>query len=88
MGFAFSPKEAYKTGEDRMEELREFNTRHGHLNISTNNPEVGEFIGRQRHQYKMLFDGMESLMTDDMIAIPEKFWALSGAPKTGKIQAL
>lgn len=72
VGFVFRQKDGYLAFEHRVEELRQFKALHGHLNITTKHPELGEFIGRQRKQYKWRMNGQKSPMSDERIAILEE----------------
>jgi hypothetical protein len=70
LGFVFLPKGgSYRTWNDRVEELRQFMAQHGHLNITTTHPELGEFVSRQRNDYRRRLDGLQSPMTDEKYQI-------------------
>jgi hypothetical protein len=51
IGFEFNKRGSYKTWDQRIDQLREFKEKHGHINIPVTNPELGEFVGRQRANY-------------------------------------
>ena len=51
IGFEFNKRGNYKTWDQRIDQLREFKEKHGHINIPVTNPELGEFVGRQRANY-------------------------------------
>jgi hypothetical protein len=60
IGFAFRQKGSYKTWERRIEELKRYKAIHGNLNsITISHPELGEFVGRQRKQYREYCDGQK-----------------------------
>jgi hypothetical protein len=60
IGFAFRQKGPYKTWEQRIEELKRYKAIHGNINsISICHPELGEFVGRQRKQYREYCDGQK-----------------------------
>ena len=68
IGFLFRQKEAYKTWEERMKELVEFVEAGNDINeIPTSHPEMGEFVSRQRKEYRRWVDGLKTAMTKDRI---------------------
>jgi predicted RNA-binding protein YlxR (DUF448 family) len=70
LGFVFLPKGgSYRTWNDRVEELRQFMAQHGHLNVTTTHAELGEFVSRQRNDYRKRLDGLQSPMTDEKCQI-------------------
>lgn len=54
IGFEFAKRGNYKTWEQRIDQLREFKQKNGHINIPVTHPELGEFVGRQRANYNKL----------------------------------
>lgn len=54
IGFEFGKRGNYKSWEQRVEQLREYKKIHGHVNIPVSDPNLGEFLSRQRIQYAKL----------------------------------
>jgi hypothetical protein len=69
LGFEFSQRGCYQNFHDRIEQLKQFKAQHGHLNITTSHPELGEFISRQRWDHRRRQDGFSSPMTDERCKI-------------------
>uniref|UniRef100_A0A7S3QCI5 Helicase-associated domain-containing protein n=1 Tax=Chaetoceros debilis TaxID=122233 RepID=A0A7S3QCI5_9STRA len=57
LGFNFSKRKEYLRWPDRLEQLRQYKVKHGHLNISVTDVELGEFVGRTRVEYAKYIDG-------------------------------
>lgn len=67
LGFNFAPHTETVPWEDRLETLRKYQEKHGHLRISTDDPEMGPFIRRLRTQYRYREEGKQSSMTDERV---------------------
>jgi len=65
IGFIFNPRPAYMKWEDRMDQLLIFKEKHGHLRVPVTDPDIGEFVARQRVEYAKLMSGKPSGMTQD-----------------------
>ena len=71
LGFVFSagkriiipPKHMQKTWDERFAELLQYKTAHGHTIVPQSYPGLGEWVHRQRKDYKALRDGKPSKMT-------------------------
>jgi hypothetical protein len=72
IGFEFNKRGSYKTWDQRIDQLREFKEKHGHINIPVTNPELGEFVGRQRANYNKFKNNEKTSMTAERIAILEE----------------
>lgn len=64
IGFVFNPRSAYLRWEERMDQLRAFKIQHGHLRVPVTDPEIGEFVARQRVEYAKFNDGKPCNMTE------------------------
>ena len=69
LGFEFSQRGSYQNFNDRIEQMKQFKAQHGHVNIPTSHPELGEFVSRQRWDYRRRQDGFPSPMTDERCKI-------------------
>jgi len=59
-----------KTWDERLEELRQFRSEHGHCVVPilyVDNPKLGHWVNSQRTSYKYLQEGKPSSLTDDRI---------------------
>jgi hypothetical protein len=54
IGFEFAKRGHYRSWEQRVEQLREHKAKYGNINIPVTDPELGEFVGRQRVNYNKL----------------------------------
>jgi len=54
IGFEFGKRGTYKNWEQRVEQLKEYKEKNGHVNIPVTDPELGEFVSRQRVNYNKL----------------------------------
>jgi len=61
LGFNFSPRNPYVKWEKRVEQLKAWKQQHGHLRIPVTDPELGEFVARQRVDYQKYLEGKETL---------------------------
>ena len=52
IGVEFNRRPKYLTFDERVAQLREFKEKNGHINIPVTNEEFGEFMGRQRADYR------------------------------------
>jgi len=57
LGFNFSKRKEYLRWPDRLEQLRQYKLKHGHLNISVADVELGTFVARTRVEYAKYMDG-------------------------------
>lgn len=64
IGFSFNPRSRYHKWEERMQQLRQFKQENGHLRVPVTNPELGEFVARQRMEYAKYTDGDTSVCMD------------------------
>ncbi len=51
LGFVFNSRPITVSWEERMDKLREYKEKNGHLRIATRHPELGEFVSRMRAEY-------------------------------------
>ena len=65
IGFQFRQRADYTTWSDRMNQLREYKNRHGHLKIPVSDPDLGWFVSSQREEYRKRCDGKPSSLTDE-----------------------
>jgi viroplasmin and RNaseH domain-containing protein len=65
IGFVFNPRSVYLRWDERMDQLREYKEKHCHLRVPVTDPELGEFVARQRVEYAKLADGKPSNMNDE-----------------------
>lgn len=64
LGFSFSKRSKYMKWDDRMEQLKQYKIKHGHLKIPLNDPELGDFAARQRVEYAKYIEGRKhTIMT-------------------------
>lgn len=54
VGFEFGKRGSYKNWEERIQQLKEYRNKHGHANVPVSDPELGEFLSRQRVQYNKM----------------------------------
>jgi hypothetical protein len=69
LGFSFSKRSKYMKWNDRIEQLKEYKIKHGHLKIPINDPELGDFAARQRTEYAKYIEGRKDTV---MTAAKEK----------------
>ena len=67
LGFNFNPRSAYLKWDDRMKQLQEFKDKHGHLRVPVSDPDIGEFVARQRVEYAKLMDGKSCNITQQRV---------------------
>ena len=56
-GFSFAKRPAYLKWQDRMDQLHEYKAKHGNLQIPVTDPELGEFVARQRVEHTKYLEG-------------------------------
>ena len=64
---------------NRLEELYEFKSEHGHCNVPQRPSQLGKWVQRQRTQYKYMLKGVPSQMTKERIELLESIgfnWSL------------
>jgi hypothetical protein len=64
LGFVFNPRSNYMRWEERIDQLREYKHKHGHLRVSVTDPDIGEFVARQRVEYVKFQNGKSTNMTE------------------------
>mmetsp|Transcript_6040 Transcript_6040/g.11453 ORF Transcript_6040/g.11453 Transcript_6040/m.11453 type:complete len:444 (+) Transcript_6040:146-1477(+) len=57
LGFSFSKRAKYYKWNERIEQLKQFKIKHGHLKIPISDPELGEFASKQRSEYAKYMKG-------------------------------
>ena len=60
--------------EVRFEELKDYQSKHGHCNVPqkwNENPQLGRWVNNQRAQYRLYNEGKKSLITEERIALLE-----------------
>lgn len=67
IGFTFNTRSTYLRWEDRMEQLRQYKQEHGHLRIPVVDPDLGEFVARQRVEHAKYCNGKPSHLTEERI---------------------
>ena len=67
IGFVFTPRAAYLRWEERMEQLKEYKQKHGHLRVPVIDPDIGEFVARQRVEYAKFVEGKPSNMNQERV---------------------
>lgn len=65
IGFVFRQKGSYKTFDERMVELMEFQAQHGHLRVPTNKSGLGAFVATCRDQFRMSRQGKKCSMNEE-----------------------
>ena len=65
IGFQFRQRADYTSWSDRINQLREYKNRHGHLKIPVSDSELGWFVSSQREEYRKRCDGKPSSLTDE-----------------------
>jgi len=61
VGFSFAKRPKYLKWDDRLEQLKEYKAKHGHLKIPINDAMLGEFAGRQRSEYTKFLEGKKDI---------------------------
>jgi hypothetical protein len=69
LGFEFMQRGSYQNWNARIEQMKRFKEQNGHLNIPTSHEELGEFISRQRFDYRKQLEGVKTAMTEERIQI-------------------
>lgn len=69
IGFVFRQKDKYKSFEQRVEELKEFKAKNGHLRVPTTLPGLGVWVCHVRDQYRLAKMGREHTLNEDKIEI-------------------
>lgn len=65
-GFTFAKRPKYLKWEDRLDQLKDYKIKHGHLKIPINDPILGEFSGRQRSEYTKFLEGKKDQGMNEM----------------------
>ena len=66
-GFIFPKKREYDSFERKFKMLSEFQKEHGHLRVKHTVPIIGQWLSRQRYEYRKFMEGKESTLTADNI---------------------
>jgi hypothetical protein len=70
IGFVFRQKKGgYKSFDERVNEMREFRAKYGHLRILTSDPDLGYFVAHCRDQFRLFKIGKKSSMTEEKVKI-------------------
>jgi hypothetical protein len=67
LGFQFAKRPSYKSWDERLEQLKNFHAKHGHVRIPVSDVELGEFVSRMRQEYNKFQDGKKSSLNDERI---------------------
>jgi hypothetical protein len=69
LGFEFMQRGSYQNWNTRIEQMRQFKEENGHVNIPTSHEELGDFISRQRFDYRKQQEGVKTAMSEERIKI-------------------
>lgn len=96
LGFVWTLRESKKPWQDWLNELREYKSLHGHVDVPLKyekNLPLGAFVNNQRSEYRKLHKGETSSMTSDKIRDLEELgfhWSVreSRTPWTARLNEL
>lgn len=84
IGFVFQQRKQSVRWDERIQQLKRFRQKHGHLQIPKRDPELGVFVNRQRYEYTKMMAGKQSSLTEERFNVLQDLgfvWQAGKKPK-------